>query len=122
MASKSGGAWSSWSHDTILKQRMTNAHFCSASFLHLYSPGSWGGNGATHSGQSFHLKNVIKIIVLRPGHLPGLESFKLTTTSDYYTWGLSIELRQSGLHSKYLYSLDHFAVQIVYTRSLIKNL
>lgn len=36
----------------IMKQRVTNAHYCWAPFLHLRSPGSQAGSGDAHGGPS----------------------------------------------------------------------
>lgn len=52
---KMAGSWNTWSHHIHRQQteQWTLAAF--QFFLCLYSPGVWLGNGATASGQRFHL-------------------------------------------------------------------
>lgn len=66
------------------------------------------------------LSNVMKIVPLRHAWSPSLWSrvFKLTANSDYDTWGLRIELRQSGLHSEHLERLRVSPVWLSYDSAI----
>lgn len=80
---KRAGACSCWSLHDHKQQKVTNA-FCSASFLHLYNPGSQSGDGTAHSGWASHL-TLIKIVPagMSKDHLSGDSGFRKVDNTNH---------------------------------------